>query len=901
MIGEAFQNPKFFFLQVFLLIALMAGAFLVPEAIAAIDETMPAVASIPKEIIDDWKAQGGTAAEIKASLPAEYQSKCDGSFESACHWRRVYRMKQFPQMQSILFAKHHNIGSTAVGFWVNVGPSDVTDANFATKGSLCLLKFENYYSQFKEILTKTDMAVKDPCISLDGKKVVFAMSSGKGKGWLLYEMEIDKPGSVKQLTKNPSGLTVADFEPCYLPNGDIMFSSTRCFGVIDCGWQPTSNMFVMDSVGNYIRRVAYDQVHTDYPVLCPDGTVLYTRWEYNDRDVSNVMGLFSMFPDGSHQIEVYGNQTTWPQSFIHGRPVPGNPNKFFAIASGHHGEYSGEAFVIDASKATNGPEYVKMISPPRETKSRDKDEWALGGVFRNSEYPNPLSEEWYLVSYRDENKLPSFNSISTGKYRIYLKHIDGKSQELIAWADQSLHRPVLVASWKDIWGSEPFRIAEQANFNDSMATFTMNDVYFGAGMSGIDKNTKVAKSLRVIALNYRVSGACNSGVFGSLSGLKPSGVVFSAPTLCPVAFGGGSWEAKRVLGEAKIYDDGSAAFKVPARVPLYFEVLDSNGFMIAGMRSWSTLMPGETFSCYGCHENRKAALPTPKTNLARDAGVQKVLDKPLGVEDQPFDYAKFVQPILEKNCVSCHGANHKSGFDLRGDKASYPGAKKSWTRSYSSLTDNLKTKLTPEIGVIGSNKAICITTIFSQPPQMPPYSYGSTKSGMIQILQKGHQNVKLSAKDLKILACWIDLECPHDGTYNGSMSTTDSQKYQQLEQTAQKWYTVESDNVKAYAATQKQVAVIPDNYSVEKAAYIARHFSIRYQPAARSLILKNCSQGNLILVDLRGKVVSRVNLTDIHPNGSYTVSLPASLSTGLYIVKIKGVKEIEQAKVTITK
>lgn len=890
MIKKVFLFLKSSFLQRIALTAILTGCFLVPGAKAAIDETMPT--NIPKEILDDWKAQGGTAADIKASLPAEYAAKCDGSFESACHWRRVYRMKQFPQMQTIMFAKHHNLGSTAVGFWVNVGPSDISDATFAAKGALCLLKFENYYSQHKEILTKSNMCVKDPCISLDGKKVVFAMSPGKNKGFLLYEMKIDDPSSVKQLTFNPEGVTVSDFEPCYLPNGDIMFSSTRCFGVIDCGWQPVSNMFVMDSVGNYMRQVGYDQVHTCYPVLCPDGTVLYTRWEYNDRDISNIMGLFSMNPDGSHQTEVFGNQTTWPQTFVHGRPVPGNPNKFFAIASGHHGEYSGEALVIDNHAATNGPEHVTMISPPRKTETLDKNDYlAMGGVYRNSEYPYPLNEDWYLVSYRDENKVSQFGVYSTTKYKIYLKSIDGKSRELLAWGDQSLHHPVLVAPWKDIWGSEPFRIAEKANYNDSLGYFSMNDVYYGEGLKGIDKTSGVAKTLRVIALKYRVSGACDQGYAGQVLGSKPSNVIFSAPNICPVSLWGASWDAKQVLGEAKIYEDGSAAFKVPARTPVYFEVLDSNGCLIAGMRSWSTLMPHETFSCYGCHENKKVVPPVPKTFLAGAAGYQE-LDKTLGVEGQPFDYVKFVQPILDKHCVSCHGANHKSGFDLRGDLVFDNKALKSFARSYTSLLSG--------IGSSKSNKAINIASIFSQPPQMPPYSYGSTKSGMIKNVLSGHNNVKLTAKEIRTLACWIDIEAPHAGTYDSYMQQSDAQKYKGLEQTAKKWYDIELKNVRDLAATQI-TAVMPNNYNSERAVVISPRFSIGYLPTARALILKNSCQGNLILVDLRGKVVSRLKLSDLNANGNVTVSLPAPLSTGLYIARLEGVNGIEQAKITITK
>ncbi len=887
MIKKAFFHLKSSFLQWTVLTALAAGVFLVQGAKATIDETMPA---IPPEVLADWKAQGGTADAIKATLPDEYKAKCDGTFESACHWRRVSRMKQFPFLQSIMFTKHHNIGAIAIGFWVNVGPSDVTDTDFKAAGAVCQIKFENYYSQYKEILTKTDACVRDLCISLDGKKACFAMSPGKNKGYLLYEMKIDDPSSVKQLTFNPPGLTVADNEPCYLPNGDIMFVSTRCFGVIDCGWQPTSNLFIMDSTGKFMRRVGYDQVHTFYPVLRGEGTVMYTRWEYNDRDIANIAGVFTVNPDGSHQTELFGNQTTWPMVMCHARPVPGSPSKFFGIASAHHGDYSGEVFTIDISKGRNGPENFNMISPPRETKTRDNnDNFAFGGVYRNSEYPYPLNDQWYLVSYHDETK---FNTMSymhnTGKFRIYLKNIDGKSQELLAWGDQSLHDPVVVAPWKDIWGSNPPKIAQQANFNDSMATVTMSNVYFGAGMKGVEKSTGVAKKLRVIEIIYRVSGACENGWAGMLSGSKPADVIFAAPTICPIALYGGSWDVKQVLGEAKIYEDGSASFKIPARRPVYFQVLDSNGCSIADMRSWATLMPGETFSCYGCHEDKNISPPAVGSPLASKP---QMLETPLGVENQGFDFPKMVQPIFDAKCKSCHTGSHASGFDLSGDLAMNSTAKKSFAKSYTSLLKG--------IGSSKSNKAINIATIFSQAPQMPPYSYGSTKSGMIKAVNgsvAAMKDVKLTDKEKRILACWIDLEVPHAGAYDSYMSSSDAQKYQGLEKTAQKWYDIELQNVKDYAATQPKTTAIGHGGSAS--AFIANQLRIRYLPALHALVSNKVS-GTFTLVDLRGKVISRMKLA--HRNtGDVTISLPVSLGTGLYIARFEGVNGTAQARISIT-
>ena len=887
MIIKGYFNLKLSFLQGVVLTALVAGYFYVPGINAAIDDAMPG--NIPSQIKADWQDQGGDAASIKASLPEEYQAKCDGSFESACHWRRVYRMSQFPCLENILFTRGHNMGSIAVGFWVNIGSggSAVSDDNFAAKGALCLQKFENYYSTYKEILTKTNAFIRDPCISLDGKKVVFAMSGDrKGTGYRLFEMEIDNPGSVKQLTENPAGLTIADFEPCYLPNGDIMFSSTRCFGVIDCGWQATTNLFLMNGEGEYIRRVGYDQVHTTTPTLRGDGTVLYSRWEYNDRDIANIMGLFQVNPDGCRQTEVFGNQTTWPMTMVQGRAVPGNPNKFFAVASGHHGAYSGEVFVCDNSEDSNGPEHIQMISPVRETKTlNNRDTDAMGGVNRNSEYPYPLNEEWYLVGYRDKGQ-EGFGRVSNDPYSIYLKHVDGKQRELLAWGD-NLHHPVVVAPWKDIWGEEPFPVAEQANFNETTGTFTMEDVYFGQGMEGIDKAKGEAKTLRVVALKYRVSGACNSGESGMAMGGKPSGVIFAAPNITPPSLWGASWDVKYVLGEAKIYEDGSAAFKVPAREPVYFQVLDERGRAIATMRSWATLMPGETFACYGCHENKASAPPIPPNSDALTAGVQE-LDKTLGIEDEGFDYPAMVQPILDAHCASCHKANHTSGFDLSPGLTYNSSIRSNFAKSYSSLMKG--------IGAQTSNKAISIYSIFSVAEQYPPRAAGSTKSGMIDNVWDGHHDVNLTEKEKRILACWIDLEAVHSPSYDAYMNDSDKRRYQALEADAQKWYDIEAKNVKAYADIQ--TALNPD--LAKSASTITECLRIGYQPLLRTLVLNKVSRGNFMLVDLRGRTVSRMKLS--HQNtDNISIRLPASLGTGLYLARFEGADgKIQQAKISIT-
>lgn len=98
-----------------------------------------------------------------------------------------------------------------------------------------------------------------------------------------------------------------------------MFTSTRNFGSVAQAMNVTTNMFLMNGEGKYMRQIGFDQAHTFYPVLMQDGMVLYSRWEYNDRDITNTMGLFSMTQDGCRQIEYFGNQTSWPMTIIHAR------------------------------------------------------------------------------------------------------------------------------------------------------------------------------------------------------------------------------------------------------------------------------------------------------------------------------------------------------------------------------------------------------------------------------------------------------------------------------------------------------------------------------------------------------------------------------------------------------
>jgi len=73
--------------------------------------------------------------------------------------------------------------------------------------------------------------VRDPEVHFDGRKIIFSMRKARDENYSIYELEVDPqkgwavvPGSLRRLTNERDA---TDIDPCYLPDGKIIFSSTR--------------------------------------------------------------------------------------------------------------------------------------------------------------------------------------------------------------------------------------------------------------------------------------------------------------------------------------------------------------------------------------------------------------------------------------------------------------------------------------------------------------------------------------------------------------------------------------------------------------------------------------------------------------------------------------------------
>ncbi len=246
-----------------------------------------------------------------------------------------------------------------------------TESNFAGGSQLVLLTLAQDGDRVKKtekvLLNSTAGCIRDPDVSADGKRVIFSWKEKKNDDFHIYEMELET-GKYKQLT---FGSGVADFECIYLPNGDILFSSSRAIQTVDCWKTPVSNIYKMSADGSNIVRLGYDQVHTTTPSLTEDGRVIYTRWDYNDRTQMYIQGMFQMNPDGTNQTELYGNNSNFPTTLLHTRQVPGEASLYISIATGHHTYQAGKLCLIDVSAGRDGKDSISFPFPDSNTGKGD--------------------------------------------------------------------------------------------------------------------------------------------------------------------------------------------------------------------------------------------------------------------------------------------------------------------------------------------------------------------------------------------------------------------------------------------------------------------------------------------------------------------------------------------------
>ncbi|MBE3069178.1 MAG: SUMF1/EgtB/PvdO family nonheme iron enzyme, partial [Planctomycetes bacterium] len=288
-------------------------------------------------------------------------------------------------------------------------------------------------------------------------------------------------------------------------------------------------------------------------------------------------------------------------------------------------------------------------------------------------------------------------------------------------------------------------IPPRVNLNRKDALVYMVNVYRGGGLKGYPPGS--VKALRLGAHVYRFGG---------------NGDTYAA------TYEGG-WDIKQILGTVPVEADGSAYFRVPANTPVFVQPLDADGKSLQVMRSWFTAMPGEVLSCVGCHE-RQSEAPGARLTLAASRPPSEI--RPWYGPARGFGFDREVQPVLDRRCAGCHdGQPRKDGKrlpDLRA-KRLHNDYKGNYSPAYLALA--------PYVRRAG----------YESDYHLPvPAEFHADTSPLVQMLEKGHHNVRLTDEERDRLYAWIDFNVPYAANWRESHRPPDDTqvarraKYMQL-------------------------------------------------------------------------------------------------------------------------
>ncbi|HRZ82352.1 MAG TPA: SUMF1/EgtB/PvdO family nonheme iron enzyme [Candidatus Hydrogenedentes bacterium] len=555
-----------------------------------------------------------------------------------------------------------------------------------------------------------DVMVADVDLHFDGGKMLFSMI-GSHNRWQIWEINADGSG-LRQVTSGEYP-DVDNYDPCYLPNGQIVFGSTGVFHGVPCvgGSDTVANLFRMDADGGNMRQLSFDQDHNWCPTMLANGRVLYSRWEYSDTPHYFSRILFSMNPDGTNQAEYYGSNSYWPNSIFYARPIPGHPTQVVAIVTGHHGvARMGELVLFDPAqgrKEGNGViQRIPGFGQPVEPVIVDQ---LVDNSWPKFLHPYPLSGKYFLVSCKPSPETP---------WGLYLADIYDNLVLIKELPGQALLEPVPLRGVE-----RPPVVPDRVKPDTDKATVYIADIYRGEGLRGVPRG--VVKSLRVFEIYYgypKMGGHINIGIEGP-------------------------WDVHRILGTVPVLEDGSCYFKIPANIPVALQPLDAQGRAVQLMRSWFVGMPGEAVSCIGCHEKQNETPPAAPTLAVQQAPMDIT---PWNGPARGFSFKRDVQPVLDRHCVGCHDdaaveKNPAKPNLAANDKRGWSG----FTPSYIALHPYVR-RPGPE----------------SDYHVLPPMDFGANTSQLIQMLEKGHHGVKVPPEDMERLYTWIDLNVPDHGTWS---------------------------------------------------------------------------------------------------------------------------------------
>ncbi len=495
--------------------------------------------------------------------------------------------------------------------------------------------------------------VKDLSTSADGKKLLFSMhapmlknvTQDKQPKWQIWEYNLTTKILRPIITSSIVALQGHDVSPRYLPDGRILFSSTRQIRskaiLLDDGKPQFSALeegsdtpaFVLHSMkddGTDIQQLTYNQSHDIQPTVLQNGKILYTHW---DQFATDKLSFYTANADGSQVERHYGYFS------LNVPPATGNAplNRLFRPQEMPDGRI---AAILKPNKATLGGDMV--VIDTKHFFENDLQVTAGGGTgtAQNS------------ISILPINTKVGANEFSKhGRYSSLTPLFDGTNRLLVSWSECRLIEPkdkrlvpctdtwLATAGVKEadpiygIWvynitlqTQQPVVLAEEGMmFNEPVSLEPRPAPTYAPPKIEADLFAESVGMLHIRSV-YDMDGKFNN--YGAAAFTSIEQIAQAAPDQRPARFvrlikavsipdddtrdnlGDTTYgdlfnqftNLREILGYAPVEPDGSVKVKVPADVAFTLEILNKDGKRIGALhRNWLQLRPGEVRECNGCH------------------------------------------------------------------------------------------------------------------------------------------------------------------------------------------------------------------------------------------------------------------------------------------------------------
>lgn len=493
--------------------------------------------------------------------------------------------------------------------------------------------------------------VKDVDTSYDGSKLVFAMRAPEDEDadeedqptWNIWEYDHTTKETKRVITSNINAEEGQDISPHYLPDGRIVFTSTRqrlSKAILLDEGKPQYDAFdedqnvatlalhVMNSDGTDVTQITFNQSHDLAPSVLTNGKIVFSRWD--NAGNNDQISLYQINPDGTGLEFLYGYHS-------HATGTDGGTVEFMQARQGPDGRL---IVKLRPETSTRLGGELAFIDWENFTEINQTTDFAIGTAG-----PAQVSATPFDVRTDDE---PSIGGRFSNVYPLF----DGSGRFLISWSPcrlnsvDDLDNPIVIPCTQELIDAGD---AEEAQPIYGIWSFDPNEgtqLPIIVGVEGVMVNEIVAMSPRDLGTIIPDSAPTsdqtlvneNVGVIHIESvydfdgvDLSPNGIsamadpvqtsaaerparfirivkAVSLPDeeiidLDNTAFGRSRNQLMRdILGYAVVEPDGSAMFKVPANVAFGISILDANGRRITERhQNWITVKAGEVKECHGCH------------------------------------------------------------------------------------------------------------------------------------------------------------------------------------------------------------------------------------------------------------------------------------------------------------